>query len=219
MVVALVGVLTVPAHADTDELPSAYELKTTGIEYDILSATEDRQSNLTIAASYYKQAAAKGNARAWQLLANAYRHGRGVDQSDFLAVVWYMVPYMMCFAEALPSESAGIEQGVTQEEWEEAIQLSHMMAMLHRGAEGLRPDCGEYFNGDSWVGHVYPNRNDKRWDELVGTYRTLNACRAASLERIETRGWTIADYECGLNCRREDSGVFRNINVCKESLH
>ena len=217
---AVAGVLAVALamHAQADDLPSAYDLKTTGLGYDILSATEDRQSNLTIAASYYRRAAAKGNGRAWQLLANAYRHGRGVEQSAFLAAVSYMVPYMMCFAEALPSESAGIEQGVTQGEWEEVIKLSGMMAMLHRGAEGLRPDCGEYFAGDTWVGHVYPNRGNKLLDELVGTYRSLEACRAASLDTIERWGWTNADYECGLNCRREDSGAFRNINVCEDTL-
>ena len=214
----LAAALVMLAHARADEPPSAYDLKTTGLGYDILSATEDRQFNLTMAAGYYRRAAVKGNGRAWQLLANAYRHGRGVDQSTFLAAVSYMVPYMMCFAEALPTESAGVKQGVTQKEWEEAIQLSSMVAMLHRGAEGLRPDCGEYFAGDTWVGHVYPNRSNMLLDELVGTYRTLEACRTASLDRIETRGWTNADYECGLNCRREDSGVLRNINVCEDTL-
>ena len=93
-----------------------------------------------------------------------------------------------------------------------------MVALTQRFSRGMRPDCGEYFDKDTWVGHVYPDRDDKRSDELVGTYRTLAACRLASLKMIQEKRWQNADYECGLNCRREDSGLFRNINICKETL-
>ena len=71
-------------------------------------------------------------------------------------------------------------------------------------------------SGNTRVGHVYPNRGDRPSDELDGPCSTLDAGRAASLERVDIRGWTNADCECGLGCRCQDSGLIRNINIWQE---
>lgn len=63
-----------------------------------------------------------------------------------------------------------------------------------------------------WRGFVYPNRNDLSEWRAIGPFRSLEECRAASLDLLrdlvhspERRG----DYECGLNCRPT-----RGLNVC-----
>lgn len=66
--------------------------------------------------------------------------------------------------------------------------------------------------GQEWTGYAYPDRNDLTEYRRVGTFQSLEECRAESLNLLrelvrspEQRG----DFECGLNCR------YRNgLNVC-----
>ena len=87
--------LAAPAWGQTEPEQDAFELKEAGLVLEMASVVEDRKKNLENAAVLYREAAIRGNARAQQLLANAYRHGRGVPQNDFLALVWYMASGFM----------------------------------------------------------------------------------------------------------------------------
>jgi hypothetical protein len=77
---------------------------------------------------------------------------------------------------------------------------------------GLSPGCS-----DTWEGFVYPNKNDLTQHRNLGSFSSLEACRAAakgllaSLHALE-RG----DYECGKNC--DDGSQLGGIEVCKETL-
>ena len=71
----------------------------------------------------------------------------------------------------------------------------------------LRPDCGEYYDGETWTGTVYPDRNNKNRDEFVAVSRTLDECRAKNSFRIMDAGWDNADHDCGLNCRRHQADL------------
>ncbi len=54
---------------------------------------------------------------------------------------------------------------------------------------------------EEWRGFVYPSRNDLTNHREIGTFSSLEDCRAAALSTIEAKGWGgRADYECGLNC-------------------
>ena len=171
IIAAVLGV-SVPAHGEPQEDDACLD-KQRGIAFEMQAPFGDRTKNYEQAVGFYKTAAAKGNARAQQLLANAYRNGRGVPRSDLLAVTWYMASAFVCFAEDLPAESSGMGSDMSAEEWRVASEMAKMVALIQRFSRGMRPDCGEYFDKDTWVGHVYPDRDDKRSDELVGTYRTL----------------------------------------------
>ncbi len=60
---------------------------------------------------------------------------------------------------------------------------------------------------EEWEGFVYPNRGNLLVDIPIGTFKSLQECRAAAQARLEQLGaLERGDYECGLNCkRREDS--------------
>ena len=51
-----------------------------------------------------------------------------------------------------------------------------------------------------WKGHVYPDRYNLSNDELIGDFDSLVSCRKRANQVIRDRGYTNADYECGLNC-------------------
>ena len=84
-IIAAVLVVSVPAHGEPQE-DDAYLDKQRGIAFEMQAPFGDRTKNYEQAVGFYKTAAAKGNARAQQLLANAYRNGRGVPRSYLLAV-------------------------------------------------------------------------------------------------------------------------------------
>ena len=197
----------------------AYLDKERGIALDIkASFGEEREKNLSAAADLYKTAATKGNARAQQLLANAYRHGRGVPQDKIWSAVWYLTARIMCVANDFPLESRGFAADLSPGDWAHVVEIAETIFLVRLLAQGLRPDCGEYYDGETWTGTVYPDRNNKNRDEFVAVSRTLDECRAKNSFRIMDAGWDNADHDCGLNCRRNDSGLFRDINTCKEVI-
>ncbi len=69
------------------------------------------------------------------------------------------------------------------------------------------------FEEETWEGYVYPNRNTLTIDKYSGAYKTLEECRAASIEllnRISSQ--EAGDYECGLNCKPKGG-----INICEKT--
>ena len=197
----------------------AYLDKERGIALDIkASFGAEREKNLSAAADLYKTAATKGNARAQQLLANAYRHGRGVPQDKIWSAVWYLTAGLMCGANDFPLESRGFAADLSPGDWAHVVEIAETITLVRLFAQGLRPDCGEYYDGETWTGTVYPDRNNKNRDEFVAVSRTLDECRAKNSFRIMDAGWDNADHDCALNCRRNDSGLFRDKNTCKEVI-
>ncbi|MEZ8463179.1 hypothetical protein AB6D04_02915 [Vibrio splendidus] len=54
---------------------------------------------------------------------------------------------------------------------------------------------------EEWMSFVYPNANNLTIDRFGGTFSSLSACRAASLDILEDLNATnYGDYECALNC-------------------
>lgn len=71
--------------------------------------------------------------------------------------------------------------------------------------------CG----GEKWEGFVYPNKNDLTADKYIGTYGSLESCRAAAWEMLsKISSMEAGDYECGLNCKPSDFG---DIKVCEKT--
>ena len=62
---------------------------------------------------------------------------------------------------------------------------------------------------DEWLGTVYPNAGDLTRSYNVGTFETLEACRAVASRAAGPYG----DYECGLNCKSDRPGLY----VCEET--
>ena len=117
---------------------------------------KNREKNLSAAADLYKTAATKGNARAQQLLANAYRHGRGVPQDKIWSAVWYLTARIMCVANDFPLESRGFAADLSPGDWAHVVEIAETIFLVRLLAQGLRPDCGEYYDGKTWTGTVYP---------------------------------------------------------------
>ena len=90
--------------------------------------------------------------------------------------------------------------------------------MIYRHQRWVSPDCGEYFDKDTWTGFAYPDRHNKIKHQFVGTYRTLESCSTTALRLLAKKKWQNADYECGLNCRRKDGGALGGINICKKTV-
>ena len=134
----------------------AYLDKERGIALDIkASFGEEREKNLSAAADLYKTAATKGNARAQQLLANAYRHGRGVPQDKIWSAVWYLTARIMCVANAFPLESRGFAADLSPGDWAHVVEIAETIFLVRLLAQGLRPDCGEYYDGETWTGRRF----------------------------------------------------------------
>ena len=69
-------------------------------------------------------------------------------------------------------------------------------------------------SGDTWEGYVYPDKTDLIDSRSVGTFDSLEGCRAAAREELQRlNAETTGDYECGKNCRSESG-----IRVCEETL-
>ena len=112
--------------------------KSVGIMFEVL------EKDHAEAASWYRFAAIKGNARAQLLLANSYQHGRGVPKSNTLAFAWYLTASAHCEPERLSPEAFN-GPVPDDEELTAAAHVSFLiqMAEAHMGAES---DCSEYFD-------------------------------------------------------------------------
>lgn len=67
---------------------------------------------------------------------------------------------------------------------------------------------------DEWRGYAYPNKDDLSNFDFIGSFRSLEECRAAALNFLSNlpRGVDGGDYECGLNC------VYKaGVNVCEQT--
>lgn len=70
---------------------------------------------------------------------------------------------------------------------------------------------------DNWEGFVYPNKHDLTKHIGIGTYKSLEECRASALEALQkVSSVERGDYECGLNCKTDDN--LGGIKICKETL-
>lgn len=68
--------------------------------------------------------------------------------------------------------------------------------------------------GETWEGFVYPDKIDLTQHLNIGTYKSLEECRASALAELrEVSSVEAGDYECGLNCEA-DGGQ----KVCVETL-
>ncbi|MDA9298525.1 hypothetical protein OAD22_01845 [Pseudomonadales bacterium] len=71
-------------------------------------------------------------------------------------------------------------------------------------------------SNDTWEGFVYPSKSDLSVHKNIGTYPTLEACRAAAHDVLDSLGAaTSGDFECGLNCEYQSS--MGSIKVCDET--
>ena len=93
---------------------------------------------------------------AQQLLANAYRHGRGVPQDKTWSAVWYLTARIMCVANDFPLESRGFAADLSPGDWAHVVEIAETIFLVRLLAQGLRPDCGEYYDGETWTGTVLP---------------------------------------------------------------
>ncbi len=58
--------------------------------------------------------------------------------------------------------------------------------------------CGQ----QTWTGTIYPDRTDLTRSAALGTFDSLDSCRAACQSALANRGAEDSgDYECGLNCK------------------
>ena len=70
---------------------------------------------------------------------------------------------------------------------------------------------------DDWSGFVYPDKENLFNHLELGKFETLDQCRAAAWDLIDRSGWpTVADYECGLNCKPIEG--YDVLKVCEETL-
>ena len=69
---------------------------------------------------------------------------------------------------------------------------------------------------DTWRGWVYPSASNLMVDRFIGQYSSLEDCRRAATSIIANFGWENADYECGLNCKRDSS--IADFWICEDTL-
>lgn len=69
---------------------------------------------------------------------------------------------------------------------------------------------------DEWEGFVYPNKNNLSEHISIGSYGSLEECRASAINALnKISSVHDGDYECGLNCKSK-SGMGA-IKVCEET--
>lgn len=69
---------------------------------------------------------------------------------------------------------------------------------------------------DEWEGFVYPNKNNLSEHINIGSYDSLEECRASAINVLnKISSSSLGDYECGLNCKSK-SGM-DGIKVCEET--
>lgn len=67
-----------------------------------------------------------------------------------------------------------------------------------------------------WQGWVYPDKNNLPDDIPIGTYGSLEECRASAqniLKRLGDADLTHGDYECGYQCKPASGGL----NICEKT--
>ena len=66
-----------------------------------------------------------------------------------------------------------------------------------------------------WEGFVYPNKNNLSEHINIGSYKTLEECRASAINALnKTSSVATGDYECGLSCESK-SGI-SGFKVCEK---
>lgn len=69
---------------------------------------------------------------------------------------------------------------------------------------------------DEWSGFVYPNKNDLTEHINIGTYKSLEECRASAVSALnKISPISVGDYECGLNC--ESRSGMGDVKVCEKT--
>jgi hypothetical protein len=71
---------------------------------------------------------------------------------------------------------------------------------------------------EQWEGVVYPDKNNRLIFKRVGKFQELEACRNASLKRLDDMNAIQKGfYECRKGCKQGAEGV--NDLVCKETVY
>lgn len=69
---------------------------------------------------------------------------------------------------------------------------------------------------EEWEGFVYPNKNNLSEHINIGSYKSLEECRASALNALnKISSVSEGDYECGLNC--ESRSGMGGIKVCEKT--
>jgi len=65
-------------------------------------------------------------------------------------------------------------------------------------------------------GFVYPNKNNLSEHMNIGSYKSLDKCRASAIDALnKISSLSAGDYECGLNC--ESRSRVGGIEVCERT--
>ena len=71
--------------------------------------------------------------------------------------------------------------------------------------------------GNQWEGFVYPDKNDLTNHIGIGSYTSLEECRASAMSALaKVSSPERGDYECGLNCKPD--GGRGGLKVCEDTL-
>lgn len=78
--------------------------------------------------------------------------------------------------------------------------------------------CGSGQKPDVWTGWAYPEAPNLLVSKRVGDFSSLEECRSLTTNYLEAAlrkqgKRTGGDYECGLNCKPDGSGLF----ICEET--
>jgi len=69
---------------------------------------------------------------------------------------------------------------------------------------------------EEWEGFVYPNKNNLSEHINIGSYKSLEECRASAINALnKISSVSAGDYECGLNC--ESRSGMDGIKVCEKT--
>ena len=72
---------------------------------------------------------------------------------------------------------------------------------------------------NDWRGWVYPDAADLTQDIMLGSFKSLDQCRAAALrvgQELKTNTGVAFDYECGRNCEMDEE--LGGLYVCEETV-
>ena len=71
-------------------------------------------------------------------------------------------------------------------------------------------------SSEKWDGFIYPDQNNLTQYKHIGTFLTLEECRSRAVAELNViSSIDKGDYECGLNCRVNDHGLY----ICKKTSH
>ena len=71
--------------------------------------------------------------------------------------------------------------------------------------------------GNQWEGFVYPDKNDLTNHIGIGSYTSLEECRASARSALaKVSSLERGDYECGLNCKPD--GGPGGLKICEDTL-